>query len=186
MIVALEVTNSGHRDQLSSMAQQARDAIAKNRLTVFADRGYYKGEEIVECEAAGIKTLVPKPQTSNNKAQGKFDKADFRYIPSKDEYLCPAGHRATWRYSTVERSLAIHRYWTSACYRCALKPQCTTNLYRRIARTEHEDVLDAIQRRLDRAPQASRLRRQTAEHPTRTTQGGYHMASVECGHMAPL
>jgi transposase len=166
MIVAHEVTNRGHdRDQLSSMAQQARVAIGKDRLTVFADRGYYKGEEIVECEAAGIKTLVPKPQTSNNKAQGKFDKADFRYIPSKDEYVCPAGHRATWRYSTVERGLTIHRYWTSACYRCALKRQCTTNQYRRIARTEHEDVLDAMQRRLDRTPQASRLRRQTAEHP---------------------
>jgi hypothetical protein len=43
MIVAHEVTNSGHdRDQLSSMAHQARDAIGTNTLTVFADRGYYK------------------------------------------------------------------------------------------------------------------------------------------------
>jgi hypothetical protein len=160
MIVAHEVTNSGHdRDQLSSMAHQARDAIGKDKLTVFADRGYYKGEEIVECEAAGIKTLVPKSLTSNNKAQGKFDKADFRYIPSKDEYVCPAGHRATWRYSNIERGLTMHRYWTSACYRCALKPQCTTNQYRRISRSEHEDVLDAMQRRLNRTPQASRLRR---------------------------
>ena len=166
MIVAHEVTNSGHdRDQLSSMAHQARDAVGKDKLTVFADRGYYKGEEIVECEAAGIKTLVPKPLTSNNKAQGKFDKADFRYIPSKDEYVCPAGHRAKWRYSNIERGLTMHRYWTSACYRCALKPQCTTNQYRRISRTEHEDVLDAMQRRLNRTPQASRLRRQTVEHP---------------------
>jgi len=31
---------------------------------VFADRGYYKGEQIFDCEQAGIKTLVPsrKPQ----------------------------------------------------------------------------------------------------------------------------
>ena len=50
-------------------------------LTVFADRGYYKGEQILDCEQAGIKTLVPKPQTSGNKAAGLFDKADFRYIP---------------------------------------------------------------------------------------------------------
>jgi hypothetical protein len=73
------------------MAHQARDAIGLNKLTVLADRGYFKGEEIFECEQAGIKTLVPKPQTSNNKARGLFDKADFRYIPSKDEYRCPAG-----------------------------------------------------------------------------------------------
>ncbi len=166
MILAHEVTNVGHdRDQLSSMAHRARDAIGTDKLTVFADRGYFKGEEIVECESAGIKTLVPKPQTSNNKAQGKFDKADFRYVPSKNEYVCPAGHRAIWRYSTVERGLTIHRYWTSACFRCAIKPQCTTNQYRRIARTEHEDVLDAMQKRLDRTLRAARIRRQTVEHP---------------------
>jgi hypothetical protein len=40
MIVAHEVTNSGHdRDQLSSMAHQARDAIGMTKLTVLADRG---------------------------------------------------------------------------------------------------------------------------------------------------
>jgi transposase len=166
MIVAHEVTNVGHdREQLSSMAHQARDAIGKDKLTVFADRGYYKGEEILDCEQAGIKTFIPKPQTSNNKAAGLFDKADFRYIPSKDEYQCPAGKRAIWRYTTVERGLTIHKYWTSACFKCAIKAQCTTNQYRRITRWEHEDVLEAMQKRLDRTPKASRIRRQTVEHP---------------------
>ena len=32
-------------------------------------------------------------------------------------------------------------------------------------RWEHEDVLDAMQKRLDQVPQAMALRRQTAEHP---------------------
>ena len=91
MIVAHEVTNVGHdRDQLSSMAHQARDAIGTTELTVFADRGYFKSEEIFDCEQAGIKALVPKSLTSNNRAAGLFDKADFRYIPAKDEYRCPA------------------------------------------------------------------------------------------------
>ena len=43
--------------------------------------------------------------------------------------------------------------------------QCTPSDYRRIARWEHEQVLDDMQQRLDRMPQASRLRRQTVEHP---------------------
>ena len=47
LIVAHEVTNSGHdRDQLSSMAHQAR---GKDKITVFAARGYFKGEEILSC-----------------------------------------------------------------------------------------------------------------------------------------
>ena len=58
-----------------------------------------------------------------------------------------------------------HRYWPSACPRCPLKAQCTTSDYRRITRWEHERVLEVMQRRLDRTPEASRLRRQTAEHP---------------------
>ena len=166
MIVAHEVTNVGHdRDQLSSMAKKTCDAIDEKDLTVFADRGYYKSEQILDCEQAGIKTLVPKPQTSGNKAAGLFDKADFRYIPSKDEYRCPAGQRAIWRFTTIEHGLTLHKYWSSACPRCPIKSKCTTGDYRRIARWEHEDVLDKMQRRLNRTPQASRIRRQTAEHP---------------------
>jgi hypothetical protein len=134
-------------------------------LTVLADRGYYKGEQILECEQAGIKTLVPKPQTSNNKSAGLFDKADFLYVPSNDEYQCPAGQRAIWRFTTLEHGLTLHKYWSSACPRCAIKAKCTTGDYRRIARWEHEDVLDAIQKRLNRTPQAARIRRQTVEHP---------------------
>ncbi len=153
MIVAHEVTNVGHdREQLSPMAQQTSDAIDEKDLTVLADRGYYKGQQIYDCEQAGFKTLVPKSQTSGNKAAGQFDKADFRYIPSKDEYRCPAGQRAIWRYTTVEDGLTIHKYWSSACPRCPVKAQCTTNNYRRITRWEHEDVLDKMQKRLNRTP----------------------------------
>jgi Transposase DDE domain len=147
------------------VAQKAREATGRDTLTVLADRGYFKGEEILDCEREGIKTLVPKPQTSNNKARGLFDKADFRYIAAKDEYQCPAGQRAIWRFTTVEDGLTLHKYWSSACPKCPLKPRCTSSVHRRIGRWEHEHVLEAMQRRLDRTPQASRPRRQTVEHP---------------------
>jgi len=166
LIVAHEVTNVGHdRDQLSSMAQKAREATGRDELTVLADRGYFKGEEILGCERAGIKTLVPKPQTSGNKARGQFDKADFRYIATRDEYRCPAGQRAIWRFTTVEDGLTLHKYWSSACPKCPIKARCTSGEYRRISRWENEHVLEALQKRLDRTPHASRLRRQTVEHP---------------------
>lgn len=115
--------------------------------------------------ASGITTLIPKPQTSTNKAAGLYDKADFRYIPSKDEYRCPAGERAIWRYTSVERGLTTHKYWPSACPRCPMKSKCTTSDYRRVARWEHENVLEAMQKQLNRTPRASRIRRQTVEHP---------------------
>jgi transposase len=165
LIVAHEVTNAGHdRAQLSPMGKQTQEAMGVEKLTALADRGYYKGEEILECERVGIAALVPKPQTSNNQAKGLFDKRDFRYIPEDNEYRCPAGQRAVWRFTTVEREQTIHKYWSSACPRCPIKVQCTTSEYRRITRWEHEAVLDAMQAQLEQTPQASRVRRQTVEH----------------------
>jgi hypothetical protein len=34
-----------------------------NSLTVIADRGYFKGEEILACSEAGITALVPATKT---------------------------------------------------------------------------------------------------------------------------
>jgi len=166
MIVAHEVTNVGHdRAQLTAMSKLAREAIGEEKLTVLADRGYFDGEEILQCAEEGITTLVPKPITSNSRADGRFDKRDFIYIAKRDEYRCPAGERAIWRMTTIENDRKMHRYWPSACPRCPIKSRCTPSDYRRIARWEHEQVLDDMQHRLDRTPQASRLRRQTVEHP---------------------
>lgn len=169
LIVAHEVTNVGHdRSHLASMAKQARSATGQANLTVFADRGYFSGEEILECDQAGITALVPKPLTSGSKADGRFDKRDFVYIPESDEYRCPAGQRAIRRFTSIEQGMTLHKYWSSACPRCPIKAQCTPSDYRRITRWEHEQVLDAMQGRLERTPQASRLRRQTVEHPFAT------------------
>src|SRR5208337_753297 len=83
LIVAHEVTNVGHdRTQLSAMAKQARSATGIEQLTVLADRGYYKGEEILDCDQAGMTPLVPKPLTSNSKADGRFDNATLFTSPN--------------------------------------------------------------------------------------------------------
>ena len=107
---------------------------------------------------------MPKSYTSNNLAKGQFDKRDFRYIPGRNEYRCPAGQRAIWRFQAVENDMVVHKYWSSACPRCPIKAQCTTGDYRRITRWEHEAVLEAMERRLEKMPNAARIRRQTAEH----------------------
>ena len=165
LIVTHEVTNIGSdRSQLSKMATRARDVMDKRRLDVLADRGYFNGPEIKACSEAGITPLVPKPMTSNAKAEGRFNKTDFIYIAKDNEYRCPAGQRAIYRMTTIEHGLKLHRYWSSACPRCPLKPRCTPSDYRRITRWEHEAVLDAMQRRLDRNPHAMTIRRRTIEH----------------------
>ena len=166
LIVAHEVTNVGHdRAALASMAEQARDASGLTDLTVVADRGYFDGEEIRACALNGITTYVPKPLTSGAKAEGRFGKQDFVYVPEDDEYRCPAGQRAIHRFSREEKGMQIRTYWSSACPRCPIKAECTPSDYRRIRRWEHEAVLDSMQRRLDHHPEMMGVRRQTVEHP---------------------
>ena len=166
LIVAHEVTNTGSdRDQLSSMAKQAREAMASEMLSVVADRGYFKGEEILACHDAGITAYVPKPMTSGAKADGRFNNGAFIYEASKNEYICPAGEALIWRFSSIEKGLKLHRYWSSKCQGCALKSQCTPSTERRIRRWEHEAVLEEMQNRLSKSPEMMRVRKRTVEHP---------------------
>jgi hypothetical protein len=166
LIVAHEVTNFGNdRSQLSTMAEQAQEATGVRALTAIADRGCFKGEEILACEATGVTPLVPKPLTSGAKADGRFGKQDFVYEAGEDVYRCPAGEKLTWRYWNVEAGRKLHNYWTTKCAGCAPKSKCTPAKERRVKRCAHETVLDAMQERLDCAPKTMRIRGQTAEHP---------------------
>ena len=167
LIVAHEVINTGSdRHQLATMAAQVQAAMGAGELTVVADRGYYDGEEVLACKQSGIAALVPKPETSPAKAQGRFSKQDFAYEPEHDSYRCPMGERLTNRCASLESGKTFRVYFNAAaCRGCAAKARCTTGQERRIKRWEHEDVLDAMQQRLDNTPDAMALRRRTVEHP---------------------
>jgi transposase len=166
LIVAHEVTNVGHdRGQLANMAAQAKDAMGLEALEVLADRGYFSGEEILACGPLGVTPILPRPLTSGAKADGRFGKQDFVYDGGEDVYRCPTGERLIRRFTSVEGGLTTHKYWSSNCAGCSLKPECTPSKERRVSRWEHEAVIEAMQERLDHKPKAMRIRRATVEHP---------------------
>jgi hypothetical protein len=188
IIVAHDVSNVGSdRGQLSSMAGKARDALEAETIEVLADRGYFKSEEIAACQEAGIETYVPKPLTSNARAEGRFDRRDFVYECESNSYICPAGEQLTYRMTTTDAGKVMHRYWSSVCGTCALKQHCTTSPQRRIARWEHEDVLERAQERLDQRPDAMIVRRSTVEHPfasIKAWMGATHFRMKTLKHVA--
>src|SRR5512144_1913256 len=166
LIVVHDVINVGNdRSQLARMAKETKAALGMQNLDVVADRGYFNSPEILACHKAGITVTLPKPMTSGAKADGRYGRQDFVYIAAEDVYRCPAGERLTYRYTNEEAGKVLRRYWTTARSKCPLKSQCTTGPERRIARWEHEHLLDAVQQRLDANPQAMRQRRETVEHP---------------------
>jgi hypothetical protein len=163
LIITHEVTNVGSdRAQLAHMAKETKATLQATNLDVIADRGYFSSEEILECDKAGITVTLPKPMTSNAK---RFGKQDFRYVADEDVYICPAGERLAYSFTTEEHGLVLRRYLTNVCQNCAIKHRCTTAKERRITRWEHEHVLEVVQRRLDEHPEKMRQRRETVEHP---------------------
>ncbi len=166
LIVAHEVTTFGYdRDALSSMAIAACEAMGVDKIEAIADKGYFKSEEILACEKAGITPTVSKPLTSGASAKGRFDRADFAYNADKDVYVCPAGEHLIYR-STSELDGKVQRlYYSSFCAGCVIKDKCTLSKERRIRRWEHEDVLERMQQRIDDDPSKLALRSMTVEHP---------------------
>ena len=166
LIAAHEVTNATtDRSQLSSLAEQTKSALHAKALTVIADPGYYKGEEIAACYDADITALVPKTNTSPGKAKGRYSKADFRYDAQRNEYICPAGERLTYRFDSVEHGKTLWVYMHYGCSSCPLQAKCTTSNAKRLKRWEKEHVLDAADALLKKNPDAMRQRKCLVEHP---------------------
>ena len=60
LIVAHEVTNLGYdRDALAMMAHAGRQEMSSDDIEAIADKGYYKGEEIVACEERVSRSPCP-------------------------------------------------------------------------------------------------------------------------------
>src|SRR6202012_4962257 len=113
LIVAHEVTNVGNdTSHLANMAAKGKAGLAVEKLEAVADRGYFKSDEILACEMAGITVTLPKPMTSGAKAKGRFGKQDFVYSSEEDLYRCPAGERLTYRFTNEEDGKTMRRYWT--------------------------------------------------------------------------
>jgi transposase len=130
-IVEHEVTNNGSdRDQLSSMAKKARAAIGTTTLTAIADRGYFKGEEILACHEAGISVLVPPtisrfytawadsgqllPDTASSPSEIQL--LAFKYATSALTHKAPAATNKPMRVYIFDRlifSLSASRFCNS-------------------------------------------------------------------------
>lgn len=168
LIVAYEVTSEGNDlGQLSKMAQQAKAALGVAELTVLSDGGYFDGEKIKECEAAGLTTYLPVPHSGAANSRGLFPASRFTYDAARDLFICPQGAELTARGKEKGSNKKEYRlYRTTACEGCPLRAQCTTaKRGRKLRRWIHEDVLDRLKARNRAQPALLKQRKELAEHP---------------------
>lgn len=166
LIVTHEVTTAvTDKDQLAPIAKAAKEILAVEQLDAVADKGFYNGEQVKECDGANIQAYIPQPHTSRNRQKGLFTKDDFCYDKERDSYWCPQGEELTFRFETEEKGRATRYYATSACRDCTIKAQCTENKGgRRITRWAEEHLLERMAERVRAHPEIIKQRKALIEH----------------------
>jgi len=169
--------------QLSSMAQSARDSLEVKTLKVVADSGYHEAVQLERCEAENLETYVPVPggsagQTTsgrNKHGQAVYPKQAFAYDAQRDVYRCPAGQELTKAYEClVKGKTKLYYYNIQACAGCALRKECTTGKYRRIARLTNEAVVERQAQRVQAHPELVAQRKTIVEHVFGTLRNWGH------------
>lgn len=167
LIAAYEVTNKGNDlGQLANLAKQGKEALGVDELTVLADGGYFDGETIKECEAAGITTYLPLPQSRAAQRLGVFAADRFIYDQRRDLFVCPQGEELTFRTREKLHHKEYKIYRTNACGACPLRAHCTTSQRgRKLRRWVHAAVLERLKERVRSRPELMKERKKLAEHP---------------------
>jgi transposase len=185
MIVEQAVTNDVlDMGLLQQTAEPAREVLGIGTISVVADKGYFRTEDIAACEKAGLMPHVPKPQRGPAVASGFFRKDEFRYDAAQDAYICPGGHELKpIRQGRLRNMRKVDYANASACRDCSLRPRCTNN-YRAISRLENEDALERMEERIAARPDLIDRRREIVEHPFGTikqwmNQGAFLMRGLE-------
>ncbi len=186
LIVEQQVTNQVlDMGLMTPTAEPAKEILGVERISVVADKGYFKIEDIEAGETAGMDPYVPRPQRGASVKAGLFRKDEFTYDLASDSMLCPAGQRLHAFSSSVLRELKKVNYANKpACQACAIRARCTKAKFRSVSRYENEAVLDRMADRIARRPDILDRRRETVEHPFGTikqwmSQGAFLMRGLD-------
>lgn len=141
LVVALDVTSSpADQGQLSNIAIKAKEELGVEEITALADKGYWNGEQLRECEENNITTIVSSPEEQGN--QG-YKKSNFKYKENEDSYVCPAGKTLN-RMGKKERIYANFK----ECKICPFKEKCTKSKRgKRLLISENEEYLERARNR---------------------------------------
>ena len=158
LVVAIDVTsNPADQGQLGNMAKKAKEELGVEQITVLADKGYWNGEELKECEENNIKAIVSSPKEAGNRG---YKKSDFKYIKAKDVYICPAG-KELYRAGTKGRVYSNYK----ECKTCPYKKLCTKSKRgKRLLINENEEYLTKARKRQEENMELYKKRQMIVEH----------------------
>jgi transposase len=168
LIIAHEVINEcNDQQQLLNMARKAKEVLGVEQIEVVADKGYWNGEQVSECDKEGITVYIPEKRTSSK--EGIFSKDEFVYRANTDVYECPAKQELQYWYTHKRNGRDVRVYKGVACEGCEIRSKCTTSSTSRLVRRwPGEDALEKMAQRVRGDPDKMKLRGQLVEHPSGT------------------
>lgn len=187
LIIDYEATNENDLKALAGMAKRAKNIVEKDEITVLADKGYHNGEQIAQCEAENITTIVAsREQPTVKHLEKEYLVENFVYDKENDTYTCPQGEilrtNGRWYNKTHDSerkrktrknitNYLIKQYKTTACKNCPVRDKCTKNKAGRlIERSEHQDAVDRNNKRLLSEKELYKRRQAIVEHPFGTVK----------------
>jgi len=183
LIVDYNVTNlPNDNHELNSLAVSAKETLEAQKIDVTADSGFFDTVEIKKCVDNGITPYVAQCKSNPNVVRGnvltpQFKVENFVYNKDEDVYVCPAGEKLEFWFSTKDRgkTARIYRCKSGACCSCKYyRTKCTKNrLGRTIWRLEHQGVVDDMSQRFRGHPEMMDKRKAMVEHPFGTIKRAF-------------
>lgn len=127
MVVAVDGTSEAvDYEQFYSMSTQAEKNLGVDTLTVFADRGYFSGEQLDKAEKEGIIPIVAKPHRTGAPLPD-YASSYFVYNEQNDSYLCPQNKELPRKAKRKDSKSEPEYGSRHVCKDCPVRDKCTTN-----------------------------------------------------------
>ena len=95
-----------------------------------ADGGYYSGPELEKMAAVAATVLVPARGQVHPSDSKPFAKGRFTYLADENVYVCPAGHRLTYRRTCEDHRWREYQLDGGVCCACKHYLQCARRAQR--------------------------------------------------------
>jgi transposase len=162
-------------DQLSVMAQKAKEALGTDDTVYLADKGYWSSPELIKCEEAHLDVIVaPQKPAHRKEADARFGPEHFEYDLDTDSYLCPNKRRLTSRSKKTTKNRSYHN--AKACRSCEYKDVCVPKGSSKKVLRRHvgSDALDKARARYAVDATLYKKRQQIIEHVFGTIKKTMH------------
>ena len=175
LVVAVDVVSSpadqGQLYNISSKAKEELELSLEDELIVLADKGYYTGEELQECEKHNMTTIVARPKLATPNGEEGYSKDKFIYNREDNSYTCPQGHKLPCKSKESTKNKKYTNY--KACRSCPVKKKCTNaERGRQIIRGPLEEIYERADERYFENKELYKQRQMIVEHVFGTIKRG--------------